>query len=337
MRRHASQRSASASNSAEVRSQGVTLEPSLRASLEPLFEHDFAQVRVHDDAAAQRLTSEYAASAATIGQDIYLAQPMRPDVDSRYLIAHELTHVVQNNRFGQITPKQQRSSRSMSSESEARDSAVSVLSGSKVNVQSAPDALIACEDPAPFRGSLLPPEMRLRLGAFGINADTSAASMQLGSDARGFDLGYHYGGDVTAGLHYDGFKAGLGVNPSSGAMSLDGHYRDFNFGANLDPAARSGGFHLGYGAGLLPDPSAFSSTMMAGGNGLTGAVGALPNGIADPLAYYQAQSANISAVTGAVGAARDLATPRTQPWGVNLTGSVTPEEQRVMLNAGINF
>lgn len=337
MRRQARQPPVSSSVGAEVRSPGAALEPTLRASVEPLFQHDFAQVRVHDDAAAQRLTRQYAASAATIGSDIYLAQPLTLDLASQYLIAHELTHVVQNNRFGALSPKQQRSSRSSASESEARDSAVSVLDGSQVNVQSAPDALIACEDPAPFHLSLLPPEMRLRLGAFGMNADTSAASMQLGSDARGFDAGYHYGGDITAGLHYDGFKAGLGVNPGSGAMSLDGSYRDFNFGANLDPSARSGGFHLGYGAPLLPDPSAFSSAMTAGGNGLTGAVGALPSGIADPLAYYQAQSSNISAVTGAVGAARDVATPATQPWGVNLTASATPEEQRVMLGAGFNF
>ncbi len=333
MRRDIKQRSVQA----EAKSSGSRLEPSLRASVEPLFQHDFARVRVHDDAAAQRLTSEHAASAATIGSDIYLAQPSTPNLESQYLIAHELTHVVQNDRFGQSAPKQQRSSRSSKSESEARDSALSVLGGSRVDVRSAPEALIACEDPAPFHLSLLPPEMRLRLGAFGMNADTSAASMQLGSDTRGFDAGYHYGGDVTAGLHYDGFKAGLGVNPGSGAMSLDGSYRDFNFGANLDPSARSGGFHLGYGAPLLPDPSAFSSTMMAGGNGLTSAVGALPGAPADPLAYYQAQSSNISAVTGAVSAARDIATPPTQPWGANITGSVTPEEQRVMLSAGINF
>ena len=333
MRRHAMKLAAAHTPSAP----GAALEPNLRASFEPLFGHDFANVRVHDGAAAQRLTQIQAASAATIGSDIYLAQPLTPQMESRYLIAHELTHVVQNNRAGQDVPKQQRSSRSTGSETEARDSAVSVLSGSRVNVQSAPDALIACEDPAPFNISLLPPEMRLRLGGFGMNADTSAASIQLGSDTRGFDAGYHYGGDITAGLHFDGFKAGLGVNPGSGALSLDGSYRDFNFGANLDPRARSGGFHLGYGAPLLPDPSAFSNTMMAGGNGLTGAVGALPGGIADPLAYYRAQSSNISAVTSAVGAAGDLATSPTQSWGVGLTGSVTPEEQRVMLGAGFNF
>ena len=337
MRLGIKQRPASTPDHAEVKPSGVTLEPSLRASVEPLFQHDFGRVRVHDDAAAQRLTRDHAASAATIGSDIYLAQPLTQQLESQYLIAHELTHVVQNNRFGGAAPTQQRSSRFSNSESEARDSAVAVLGGSRVDVRSAPEALVACEDAAPFNISLLPPEMRLRLGGFGMNADTSGASMQLGSDTRGFDAGYHYGGDITAGLHYDGFKAGLGINPGSGAMSLDGSYRDFNFGANLDPSARSGGFHLGYGASLLPDPGAFSSTMMAGGNGLTGAVGALPSGVTDPMAYYRAQSSNISAVTGAVGAASDIAKPATSPFGVGLTGSFTPEEQRVMLGVGYNF
>ncbi len=316
---------------------GSPLELGLRTTLEPLFGHDFGAVRVHDDAAAERFAGQHRAAAATVGSHVYFGGPVNDPLEAQYLMAHELTHVVQNERHGNTTPKQSRSGRGDAAESEARDLAIGVLGGQAVNVNAEPSAIVACEDPAPFNLSLLPPEMRLRLGSFGLNADTSAASMQLGSDRRGFDAGYHYGGDLTAGLHYDGFRAGLGVNPGSGALSLDGSYRDFNFGANADIGAGTGGFHLGYGAPLLPNPADFSATMMAGGNGLTGAVGGLPGAISDPLGYYNAQSSNISAVTGAVGAARDVATTPTQPFGFGLTGSVTPEQWSVMAGLRANF
>jgi hypothetical protein len=58
---------------------------------------DFAGVRVHEDATAARLTDQFNAHAFTTGRDIYFAPGMyRPGSRSGdRLLAHELTHVVQ--------------------------------------------------------------------------------------------------------------------------------------------------------------------------------------------------------------------------------------------------
>jgi Domain of unknown function (DUF4157) len=316
---------------------GTPLSPELRATLEPRFQHDFGHVRVYADADAQRFIAQEGAAAATMGSDIYLGAPSDSSLESQYLLAHELTHVVQNDRAAHRAPAQRRSRSSDGAEREARDSALNVLAGGSVHVSSAPDAVVACEEPNPFHLSLLPPEMRLRLGPVGLSADTSSANLQLGSDRRGFDAGYAYGGDISAGLHYDGFRANLGVNPGSGALSLGGSYRDFNFGANADIGARTGGFSLGYGAPLPPNLADFSATMQRGGEGLTNLVPALPGALSDPLGFYGAQSGNISAVTSAASTAAGLTRPSGPTFGANLSGNFSPEEQRVMLNIGGYF
>ena len=316
---------------------GEPLAPELRASLEPRFNHDFGAVRVFSDAHAQGFTAREGAAAATLGSDIYLSAPITRSPEGQFLLAHELTHVVQNERHTGSAPTQRRSRSSDGAEREARTSALSVLSGGSVNVSSAPDAAIACEEPNPFHLSLLPPEMRLQLGPLGLNADTSSAGLQLGSAGRHFDAGYHYGGDISAGLHLDGFQAGLGVNPGSGALSLDGSYRDFNFGANADLGAGTGGFHLGYGAALPPNLTDFSATMQHGGDALTNLVPALPGALSDPLGFYGAQSGNIGTVGSAASSAAGLSRPTGPTFGANLSGNFSPEEQRVMLNIGGYF
>jgi hypothetical protein len=317
-------------------SSGAPLAPPLRSQLEPRFEHDFSHVRVYDGAEAQAFTAEHGAAAATVGSDIYLGTPNDSSLESQYLLAHELTHVVQNERHPDTTPNRRRSKSSDGAEHEARETAMTVLGGGDVQVSSAPDATIACEDP-PFNLSLLPPELRLRLGPLGLNADTSSAGLTLGSDRRQFNAGYEYGGDITAGLRFDGLNAGLGVNPGSGALSLNGSYRDFNFGANADFGAGTGGFRLGYGAPLPPNLADFSATMQRGGEALTNVVPALPGALGNPLGFYNAHSSNISAITSAASTAAGLRAPTGPTFGANLTGNFSPEEQRIMLNIGGYF
>jgi len=61
------------------------------------FGHDFSQVTIHQDEAAARLSSELGAQAFTHGKDIYFNRgKCNPDSpDGKRLLAHELTHVVQ--------------------------------------------------------------------------------------------------------------------------------------------------------------------------------------------------------------------------------------------------
>lgn len=77
--------------------QGQPLPDRVRSFFEPRFGHDFGRVRVHDDQEADRLAAQHDARAFTINHDIVFArgeyQPMTQA--GQRLLAHELTHVVQ--------------------------------------------------------------------------------------------------------------------------------------------------------------------------------------------------------------------------------------------------
>jgi hypothetical protein len=80
-------------------SSGRPLDPGLRQDMEQRFGHDFSQVRVHSGAAAEQSARDVNAKAYTVGHDIVFgAGQLAPGADQgRRLIAHELTHVVQQN------------------------------------------------------------------------------------------------------------------------------------------------------------------------------------------------------------------------------------------------
>jgi Domain of unknown function (DUF4157) len=80
-----------------VSSPGQPLDEPIRATMEPRFGRDFSRVRIHtgSDAAASAQTVN--ACAYTVGDDIvYSAGEYDPrSFEGRRLLAHELTHVVQ--------------------------------------------------------------------------------------------------------------------------------------------------------------------------------------------------------------------------------------------------
>jgi hypothetical protein len=78
---------------------GAPLDDGVRADLEPRFGHDFSQVRVHADTSAAASAQAVGAHAYTVGNHIaFAAGSYAPDTpDGRKLIAHELTHVVQQS------------------------------------------------------------------------------------------------------------------------------------------------------------------------------------------------------------------------------------------------
>ena len=80
-------------------SPGRPLEPALRQDMGQRFGHDFSRVRVHADAAAGRSAQDVGANAYTVGHDIVFgAGRFAPGTHvGRRLIAHELTHVVQQS------------------------------------------------------------------------------------------------------------------------------------------------------------------------------------------------------------------------------------------------
>lgn len=72
---------------------------SMRSFMEPIFGHDFSRVRVHRDGRAAESARELNAQAYTMGTDITFGsyQYAPHTEDGRRLLAHELTHVVQQS------------------------------------------------------------------------------------------------------------------------------------------------------------------------------------------------------------------------------------------------
>jgi len=83
-----------------LRSSGNPLDPALKQDMEQRFGHDFSRVRVHADAKAQMSAQAVNANAYTVGNDIVFASGryLPGLVEGRRLLAHELTHVVQQRR-----------------------------------------------------------------------------------------------------------------------------------------------------------------------------------------------------------------------------------------------
>jgi hypothetical protein len=72
------------------------LAPDMRIPMERHFGEDFSDVRVHTGSEAQRAAAQINARAFTHGRDIWLGKNASPG--DRRLMAHEMTHVVQQSR-----------------------------------------------------------------------------------------------------------------------------------------------------------------------------------------------------------------------------------------------
>ena len=91
-----------------VSGAGAPLDRGVRAALEPRFGFDFGDVRVHADGPAARSAAELNARAYTMGRHVVFgASEYRPDTPGGLrLLAHELTHVVQQAEGGPEPPVQ---------------------------------------------------------------------------------------------------------------------------------------------------------------------------------------------------------------------------------------
>lgn len=80
-----------------LRGQGAQLPEQMRTEMESQFNHDFSSVSIHTDSTADTLCKQLSARAFTVGSDIFFASgEYAPDSqEGKRLLAHELTHVVQ--------------------------------------------------------------------------------------------------------------------------------------------------------------------------------------------------------------------------------------------------
>jgi len=80
-----------------LRDSGQSLDEAERSFMEPRFGHDFSRIRIHSDSRAAEAAQAVNALAYTIGPNIVFGRgAYTPETDpGKYLLAHELTHVVQ--------------------------------------------------------------------------------------------------------------------------------------------------------------------------------------------------------------------------------------------------
>lgn len=87
---------------------GQALDAASRAYFEPRFGHDFSRVKVHNDTRAHASAQAVHAAAYTVGTDITFAagQYQPGTVAGKRLLAHELTHVVQQRHAATVPQAQ---------------------------------------------------------------------------------------------------------------------------------------------------------------------------------------------------------------------------------------
>jgi len=92
-----------------IRGGGTPMPESLRSYFEPRFGQDFGSVRLHTDGRAGGLAQSIGARAFTVGGDIAFApgQYAPESTEGKRLIAHELTHVVQQGYGGEQAVQRQ--------------------------------------------------------------------------------------------------------------------------------------------------------------------------------------------------------------------------------------
>jgi hypothetical protein len=122
----------------DARPAGSPLEPGLRGSMESAFGADFAAVRVHSGPEAHDLNEAVSARAFTTGSDVFFAngQYSPGSQSGRELIAHELTHVVQQG--GGLQAKLWVSPAGDAQEREADDVARAVVQRESAQPEAAP-------------------------------------------------------------------------------------------------------------------------------------------------------------------------------------------------------
>lgn len=91
-------------NIQSLKGGGKPLSENERAFFEPRFGHDFCDVRIHADTRAANVARSVRARAFTLGRSIAFGEhEYAPDsFDGRRLLAHELTHVIQQGGAGTI-------------------------------------------------------------------------------------------------------------------------------------------------------------------------------------------------------------------------------------------
>ena len=96
-----------AANIDAARGGGLQMQPDVRARFENFFGSDLSGVRVHDDARSDGLCRSINAEAFTSGRDVFFTRGAYTPGNAKgdHLLAHELTHVVQQGQGAPVARK----------------------------------------------------------------------------------------------------------------------------------------------------------------------------------------------------------------------------------------
>lgn len=135
-----------------LRGTGQPLPEAERKRFEHLFDTDLGHVRLHTDGEAAKSAEGIDAQAYTVGRDVVFgSEKYAPETSAgQHLLAHELTHVVQQRRSGAPSIAQaslEVSDPADASEREADEAAERAEAGESVEVSAAPSAGIARQTP----------------------------------------------------------------------------------------------------------------------------------------------------------------------------------------------
>lgn len=137
-----------------IASPGVPLDPRLRSVMEPGLGYDFSRVRVHSDTPAAQSAQAIGADAYTAGEHIVFGAGRLDPSSTRgqRLVAHELTHVVQQ-ADGPVAGRQIDDGMSMSAPEDSFERAAATLSESAVQPHAPPISERGPIAPLPSRSS----------------------------------------------------------------------------------------------------------------------------------------------------------------------------------------
>lgn len=200
---------------ASMQSPGESLEPATRHAMEKAFRHDFSGVVIHRDESAAQITQRHDAAALARGSHVYFGDgrygPYPPA--SRAVLAHELAHVVQDDKSPGATVKEL--------ETEARQASVRVMAGQSADIKHGSHgkelAMTRAEHTAAWSG--LGTLGGAALGALGGLGIAAATGGRLGAGAL---LGGVIGGiaGLVGGVFYGLFKRRTDVVGAAEADTL---------------------------------------------------------------------------------------------------------------------
>jgi hypothetical protein len=250
------------------------LDDASREFMEQSFGVDFSEVRLHTDAAAERSAQAFNANAYTVGQDIvFAAGKYAPGTsEGKRLLAHELTHVIQQPSVSDTSEEFAISHPGQESELEAEQIASQVVSsagmGANADGSLSEGAIKAGTDHAIAPTTVSrddnsdeePPNPVSTVGmgvdiAEGMGAEAAEGLGQVFGPAQ-LLLGAQDIGNAKdpVGAMQGGAEVASGVGNTAALLGLAGEGSAL---ADLGPlgAAAGGGMALGAGMGALADSS----------------------------------------------------------------------------------